>query len=241
MLNKLEQIIKVAYKSWRGKLHNASGACPDEETLALFLDGRLSEKENRELKRHFIECDKCLEVIALAGKKAEDIPLPEELIKRAKNMILQQQKNEPLLEIILGFKEKIIDIIGTTGDVLFGQEFAPLPVLRSRNIKVFGQEVLIIKNFDKIKTEVEVENKADDKAKVIIKLSDINTGKPVEDLRITLIRQGKELESYIAASGKAIFDDILPDKYSIEISTPEAIIGRVLLEIRKINEATLDT
>ena len=233
MPDKIEEIISMVYKTWRGQLRSSYGACPEEETFALFLEGLLPEGESQELKKHFLGCDRCLEVIALSKEKVAEITIPQELIESAKKIVIKQ-KRFPALDIILGFKEKIIDIIETSGDVLFGQELAPLPVLRSRNIKDFGQEVLIIKNLDKIKTEIEVENKGGFNARVIIKISDINTSKPIEDLRITLIRDKQEIESYIVSSGKAVFDNVAPDKYSIEISSTKEIVGKILLEIKRI-------
>lgn len=234
MQNKIEQIISIVYKTWKKKFYQHDELCPDEETLACFFEGRLLEEESQQLKNHLIGCSKCSELMMLVSQKAEELSVPEELIKRLKNVILQPPKAEfPLLEIILALKEKTIDLIKTSGDILFGQEFVALPVLRSRNIKDFGGEVIIVKDLEQIKTEIEIENKANYNAKITVKLIDINTGKPKEGLRLTLIRGEQELESYIAESGKAVFDNVLADKYSIEISSPELIIGKVLLEIKK--------
>lgn len=239
MQNKIEQIIARVYKTWRQKFPRAGESCPDEETLASFFEGRLAQEESQRLKNHIIGCDRCSELIVFLSQEVKEIPVPEELINRAKNMILNQEKAKTtFLEIILGFKEKVIDLIKTSGDILFGQEFASLPVLRSRNIKDFGQEVIIVKDLGNIKTEIEIENKTNYHAKITVKLSDINTGKPTEGLRITLIRAKQEIESYITESGKTVFDNVPADKYSVEISSPELIIGKILLEIKKINEAT---
>lgn len=235
MKDKVEQIIDTVYKIWRQKLHPLKKGCPDEETLICFMEGRLTEEENQQLKKHFIGCDNCLELVSLVSQEAERIALPEDLIMRAKEVILQRQSLEPaLLEIILALKEKTIDLIKTSGNILFGQEFAPLPVLRGRNIKDFGEEVTIVKDLANLKTEIELENKSHNYVKITLKLADISTGKPVEGLRISLIREGEEIESYIVESGKIIFDNVLADNYSIEISTPELTLGKILLEIKRI-------
>mgnify|MGYP001607286982 FL=1 len=215
MQGDIEKVISRVYKIWKEKFPQSAGNCPDEETLACFLEDRLPSQESQQLKDHIITCEQCQEIIRLVSAGATE-------------------KNEPvLLEIILAFKDKVIDLIRTSGDVLYGQEFAPLPVLRSRNIKDFGQEVIIVEDIGNIKAEIEIENKANYIARITVKLTDINTGKPSEGLRVSLIRQEQEIESYIAEAGQAVFDNILADNYSLEISSPELIIGKILLEIKK--------
>lgn len=215
MQGDIGKVISRVYKIWKEKFPQSTGNCPDEETLACFLEGRLPSQESQQLKDHIITCVQCQEIIRLVNAGATE-------------------KNEPvLLEIILAFKDKVIDLIRTSGDVLYGQEFAPLPVLRSRNIKDFGQEVIIVEDIGNIKAEIEIENKANYIARITVKLTDINTGKPSEGLRVSLIHAEREVESYIAEAGQAVFDNILADNYSLEISSPELIIGKILLEIKK--------
>ena len=215
MQGDIEKVISRVYKIWKEKFPQPAGNCPDEETLACFLEGRLPSQESQQLKNHIITCEQCQEIIRLVSAGATE-------------------KSEPvLLEIILAFKDKVIDLIRTSGDVLYGQEFAPLPVLRSRNIKDFGQEVIIVEDIGNIKAEIEIENKANYIARITVKLTDINTGKPSEGLRVSLIYAEREVESYIAEAGQAVFDNILADNYSLEISSPELIIGKILLEIKK--------
>jgi len=215
MQGDIEKVIGRVYKIWKEKFPHPAENCPDEETLSCFLEGRLPPQESQQLKNHIITCVQCQEIIRLVSVEVAE-------------------KNEPVLvKIILAFKDKAIDLIKTSGDVLYGQEFAPLPVLRSRNIKDFGQEVIIVEDIGNIKAEIEIENKANYIARITVKLTDINTGKPSEGLRVSLIRQEQEIESYIAEAGQAVFDSVLADNYSLEISSPELIIGKIILEIKK--------
>jgi len=235
MQEKIEQVIAKIYHSWRERLIRPQEDCPDDETLACFLEGRLPEKESRQLKMHLIGCDRCLELIALISQEAAEVPLPQELVERAKELVMRQEKAQSgFIEIILGLKEKTIDLIKASGDILFGQEVTRLEVLRGRKVKDFGQEVKIIKDLGEIRVEAGLENRANYTARVTVKLGDIKTAKPVEGLRITLIRAGQDIESYIAETGKAVFDNVSVGSYAIEISTPESIIGKIMLEIKKL-------
>jgi hypothetical protein len=62
----LERIIRVAYRYWKSSLPKADESCPDEETLACFIDGLLNKKEQNKLKTHLLKCDRCMEAVALA-------------------------------------------------------------------------------------------------------------------------------------------------------------------------------
>jgi hypothetical protein len=235
MQENIEQVIGKIYHSWRERLIRPQENCPEDETLACFLEGRLPEKESRQLKKHLIGCDKCLELIVLISQEVPEMPLPQELIERAKDLVMRQEKAQSgFMEIILGLREKTVDLVKASGDILFGQEVAPLSVLRGRNVKDFGQEVVIVKHLGEIKVEAGLENRANYTARVTVKLSEIKTSKPVEGLRITLIRAGQDIESYIAEAGKAVFDNVSVGSYVIEISTPESIIGKIMLEIKKL-------
>lgn len=232
---KFEEVIGIVYKIWKEKHSGYGGDCPQEETLASFFEGKLPDKESLDLKKHFLFCDRCSELLALLSEEVPDLPIPDDLEARTKD-IIGRDNNSALffLEVILGLKKKTLDLISTTGDILFGQEFIPLPVLRSRNKADFGDEVIIVKALSNLKIELELENKTNYLAKVIIRLTDITTGKPVEGLRVTLYRNSREIESYIAEAGKAVFDNIAPDKYTLEIFTPENTLGKAVLDIRKI-------
>jgi hypothetical protein len=38
--------------------------CPDEQTIAAYVDGRLVDEELRALSAHLVECDRCYETVA---------------------------------------------------------------------------------------------------------------------------------------------------------------------------------
>jgi hypothetical protein len=56
--------------------------------------------------------------------------------------------------------------------------------------------------------------------------------KVIKDLRVTLLREDLELESYLNDFGKVVFENVLLGKYTVEISTLESKLASVLLEIK---------
>lgn len=67
--------------------------CPDEETLACFVDGLLAGKELKEFNAHLEKCNCCREVIELTQailrreKNSQALDVPEGLLSRVKSLI----------------------------------------------------------------------------------------------------------------------------------------------------------
>ena len=218
---------------WKSELPKVQGGHPDEETLACFLEGRLPKQDCEPLKQHLLACDKCMEAFALSLtlKSTETENVPEELIDRVKRL-LEPENKISLLEIVLRLKEKAWEIINTTGDILVGQELVPAPILRSRSIKDFKDEVTILKDFDDIRVEAKIENKGGSAFNLIIVIKQKQTQKTIKDLRVTLLKDDLELESRLTDSGAVTFEHVLLGKYTIEISTVENRLALIILDIK---------
>ncbi|OGX17672.1 MAG: hypothetical protein A3K83_03155 [Omnitrophica WOR_2 bacterium RBG_13_44_8b] len=229
----LEKLIKFVYKKWQHDAVNAGSAHPDEQELACFLERKLPEEESTKIKQHLLECDSCLEAFVLSFR-LKDVKLrevPEELLSRARQLWEFKEAPSPL-EIALKLKERLLEILNVTGDVLVGQELVPAPVLRSRSIKDFKDEVTILKDFKDIRVEVKVENKGAKNFNLGILVKQKDTQAILKDLRVTLLKDDLELESYVTDSGSATFEHVLLGKYRIEISSIEDKLASVLLDIK---------
>lgn len=232
MPEQLDRLIKFVYRKWKGNLGSPSDGHPDEETLACFLDGRLSESESVLLKEHLICCNTCSEAASLylKIKNMEPIDAPKELINTVKGLLNTAAKDS-LLEIVLRLRETAWQVINTTGDILFGQEVIPAPVLRSRQIPDFKDEVMIFKDFKDIRVEVKIENKSNGRFNLNILIKEKQTQHTIKDLRVSLLREDVELDSYLTESGKVIFENVLFGNYRIEISTIDNKLAAILLDI----------
>ncbi len=234
MPGKIEQLIKAVYGKWKHEHRLAQELHPDEESWVCFFEGRLPQEENERIKTHLISCEVCAEVLAtqIRLKPASVKAVPKELLERAKNLVVSEDKLS-VVEIVLMLKEKALEILSTTGDVLVGQEFVPAPVLRSRQPKEFKDEITILKDFQDIRVEVKIENKLGRAFDLIVFVKDKQTQRIIKDLRVTLLKDDLELESYLTASDKVIFEHALAGKYIVEISNIENKIASILLDIRR--------
>lgn len=233
MEDRLEKLVKLAYRRWKSDRFNKGKEHPDEEALVCFMEKRLTLEENEIIKEHLITCDACAQAVALnlTSQIIETKEIPEELLNRLKSLLVSQCEPS-ILEIILRLKEKALEIINTTGDVLVGLELVPAPVLRSRSIKDFKDEVTILKDFKDIRVEVKIENKGGEEFNLNILVRQKQTQKTIKDLRVTLVKEDLELESYLTDSGTVVFEHVLIGKYSVEISTIDTKVASILLDIK---------
>jgi len=228
----MEKLIKAVYKKWKAGQKIKAGH-PDEETLACFVEAKLSPQEGERVKAHLINCDRCSEAVAVILRSNPEgaKEVPEELLSQVKQGLFPDAE-VPLMEVVLRLKQKALELLNTTGDILVGQEFVPAPVLRSRSIKDFKDEITILKDFQDIRVEAKIENKGGNAFNVIIAVKQKETQKVLKDLRVTLIRGDLELESYLSDSGSVTFEHVLLGKYKIEVSNIEKRLASIMLDIK---------
>ncbi len=233
MEEKIEALIRQVYQKYKLESPGVESRHPEEEDFALFLQGKLSGPEQAAVKGHILSCPICGQITASLLSAGEDLKLeaaPQELVLAAQGLIPGQLEN--ILEIFLKVKENFLELARISGDVLIGQEVVPVGVLRSRNIKSFKDEVTILKDFNGIRVEIKIENKNGSRFNLYTLVKEKQTNRIIKDLRVTLLKDDLELESYLTEAGKVVFENIGLGKYSIEISNLDAKLAVVILEIR---------
>lgn len=219
MPNYFEKIIGVIYRKKRGSGGFVSGEHPDEEALACFLEDKLPHADRLLIERHLVRCNFCAEYVGSQLKMQAGLAkeVPGLLLEKVERLVIDGG-GEGLFEIFLKLKEKAIEIIQTSGDVLVGQELIPAPVLRSRRIKDFREEVVILKDLQSIRVEARLKNNNAKSFDLTVAARDKQSQKLIRDLRVTLLKGGLELESYASEAASVIFRDILPGIYTAEVT-----------------------
>ena len=230
---KFEKLIKSVYEKWKAKLPPAQGRHPDEEDFAAFVANQLPQRESIRLKNHVLACGTCAEILATSIKlrAMQEIEPPDKLFKASLDLI-NKEIGRRSLEIFLQAKDKLLEILNTTGDVLVGQELIPDAVLRSRKIRDFQDVITILKDFGNIRVEAKIETKESDNFNLQVVIKEKQTQEIIKDLRISLIKGDVELESYLADSGKVIFEHVLLGKYTVEISSLTDKMAEILIDIK---------
>ena len=124
MAEKLEDFIKKVYRRWKAGQVRLPAGHPGEEGLVCFAQGRLSLREAEAVKLHLVTCDSCSRQFATYQKldllPEKELEVPQDLTGWLRDLVDKNLGN-PALEIFLRFKEKILELVSTTGDVLVGQ------------------------------------------------------------------------------------------------------------------------
>jgi len=231
MFNYFEKITKIIYREWKRSGRFIAQNHPNEEDLACFLEDKLATADKLLIEKHLINCDACAEYVGVQLKMQTGLvkDLPDALLAKVRKLVISETKSG-LFEIFLKLKEKAIEIIQTSGDVLVGQELIPAPVLRSRQIKDFGEEVTILKDLQKIRIEAKLKNNNAKSFNLTVSIRDKESQKLIKDLRVALLKDNLELESYASDCASVTFKDILPGSYTVEVALKDEKI--VVVEIK---------
>jgi len=227
-----EEVIKMVYGLYRKKHNNTNLPCPDEETLVCFCEGRLSKGESRHVQEHLATCRRCAEIVSLLCQKIEEQKqVPEFLIEKAKSLV-RDKPFSSIFEVVLALKEKALQILSTTGDVIVDNEIIPYPVFRRRQISEFTEEINLIKELENIKITINIQKRDKDKIRINLGLVDKVSLQPLSGLRLALLKEGQEIESYEVTSGNAVFDKLGFGRYDIQILRKEEKPGVISIEIK---------
>jgi len=233
MSNNLEKITGMIYKERKNRQAHLKGHLTEEQ-IASFADGLLLHEEKGSAIKHLLECNICSEylITQLKIKPHLSLDVPEALLEKVKKLV-KQETGEALFEIFLKLKEKAMEIIETSGDILFGQELVPAPVLRSRHVSEFKEEINILKDLQQIRVIARIQNKNTKSFSLTITVKDKQSQKPVKDLRVSLLKDGIELESYVADSyGSSCFENISPGDYVVELSRQQKREALIDLKVK---------
>jgi len=234
MTDKFEVLAKEVYREWKKAALKEHKTHPQEEMIASFLESRLSPDEYNEVMEHLLSCADCSGVVSTAQRipEAQDKIVPEALIQAARGLVAQKQE-AGLFEIMLRLKCEALEILSTTGDILVGNEFIPVAVLRSRKEGKLDKEVVILKEFQDIRVEAKIENRSGKNFNLAIAAKEKKSQKIMPGLRIALLKDGLELESYLETDSAAVFENIALGKYTVAISAAEIKLASIILDISK--------
>lgn len=231
MAFKIEAFIEMLYRNYQRRQTRSNLSCPDEETLVSFIEGEISQEDSRQLQEHLLACGRCAEALALFFLQPKITQrVPSEIIEKVKSLVSQKTPAH-ILELTLKIKEKFLEILDTSGDIIFGNEIIPLPVLRSRQIRDFGDELALVKEIGEMRVNLDIEKREEGLVKIIFTLSDKNTSLALSDLRVTLFKDDRELESYAVEAGRAAFDKLGLGRFTFQILRKEQVLGLIKLEL----------
>lgn len=211
--------------------------CPDEERLADYLEGRLSEKERFHVEEHLAECEICLEGLAVTSRLVQNRDQLEldhvsnEVTEAAVRLVTSRITitQNSLMEKL---KESVRNIGSAMSDVLCPKQkqgWQPARVRGSRTV-VSDDCVCLKVFFEEIETEIEIEKTGSSSAHIRVKPH--KAGKYRRDLRITLKQGKREVASYLLDGLYVLFEDIPFGHYSISLAKKGVTLGTYIFEVK---------
>ncbi len=204
--------------------------CPDEEELANYSSGLLTEEAKQGLEAHLADCAFCLDDLVAVHKSAQDEEaerVPQGLIHKAMAQLQPVQREESFLDIVVRLVKGSLELVSTSGYLI------PAPASAGIRGKPRPSDASILqveKDIGKFKVAVEVEQMEMRLCQVVVRVSG-EEGKPTEGIRLTLLSGGREQASYLTRRGETVFDRIPLGEYNLAISDSGAPVGTIRLRL----------
>jgi len=213
-------------------------ACPTDEILADFLEGRLSEEEKSEMEAHLSDCDDCLEVLTVASsllrgeERYELAPAPARVTDAAAQLVLGEYS--PSTESLPARVERTLRDLPTRVAGFFIDKgwggLQPQPV-RGFKRKLSSDFVLLRKRFEDVESEIELEKTGENKALIRVRVFPADTAGL--KIRVTLKEGDREVASQLAVGGYALFEDIPFGHYGLTLARDGLTLGTYLFEVKE--------
>lgn len=194
--------------------------CPQDEMLADYLEGRLSEQDRHLIEKHFSECDRCIEYLAIHKalmQNAQEFnikPAPDHVARSVNKLLYGAPafKLKTAARKAASIAGKICTKVAGRMEEFFGNGSAPMMV-RSHQKKHSDHSFCIEKKFEGIPFLIEIEKKETNVAIISVRLKN-NTEKGRE-IRVSLENKNREIASHLLDRGDAFFEPVFFDAYRL--------------------------
>ena len=212
--------------------------CPNDEVLADYIEGRLSEDERFEVEDHLSVCERCLEDFVVAShvlrehESLEFASVPANTTQTAVHLVQSHGAGScPTLSARLkqslgNLSEKVSDFLSLkpwTG----GMQLEPI---RGSKTRVANDLIQLRKKFKDFDAEIEIEKTGESKAHIRVNVpgESADEKKPV---RVTLKRGDRDVASHLLSGTHVLFEDVPFGHYGLIFSRDGAELGEYHFEI----------
>jgi hypothetical protein len=211
------------------------GNCLKKEEIVDYLEDRLSDDDRTRAELHLSECDECLEELMVfngivsSGGLPDFDPVPEEVTQVALNSIKVAEdypSSEKLSKIFKKMLSKCRDLFA---DFFPWRHMHFVPIRGSKRV-VSEDLVFIRKSFADFNAEIEIEKTGHNKARIDVM---VNEKTQVDSMRVTLLKNKREVSSYLTHGTNAVFEDMPFDHYQLLFTRNGVKIGEYLFEIKE--------
>ena len=210
--------------------------CPGEETLYDYFNDKLDPEVKEDVERHLCQCESCLQTLLVIPELLEDayVPVESDVPAHVRKTVLAHVPSDRsrVLSEVLGQIKKSISFFIELADLLSfkRKEFVYVrghSKVISRNLVVFE------KVFKEIKFEIEIEKINANASNIKVKTIHPQTGAPLSGVRINICDNTREVASFVAVRGEALFENMVFGKYRLMAWENKKKLGEILLTIKE--------
>ena len=211
-----------------------------EIEMGAYIEGKLSPEKREEIER-YLDADKksrkefaaIKRVITgdcparLGGTVPESTDAPAHLMKKVIDMYPESQG---LFDIVIGLVRDAVHVIHTALDINVS---LPVPAIDMRSPRVLSPRMAVFtKTFNSVIAEFDIEKVAGDFCNIKVVVRDKPTGTLMNNLRVDLISNGRELVSDRLEYGEVLLEDVSPGRYSVRIRRNGDVLGELAIRIK---------
>ena len=213
-------------------------SCFNDEMLADYIEGRLTEKGRAAMEKHLGDCDICLDEFMVAEKLArenvafEPDSVPGAVTRSAVNLI-NSRISAPQISVkrrlVRSFQALSTGLARILGPVPW--KSTNLAPIRGSKTVVSEDLVHLRKTFKEIDTEIEIEKTGKLTAHIRVRLA--ATSSQRKGVRATLKKGEREIFSHPLIGSYVLFEDIPFGHYELTFSSNGVKLGTYLFEIKE--------
>jgi hypothetical protein len=207
-------------------------ACPDEEKLGDYLEGRLSENESAALEAHLADCELCLEAFTIGGKVIQDPPADLEevpIVVTNGAVRLVYTRSSPWTRVV---ESEVLHSVKEAISWLFPfhhfWNWKPAAI-RGSDKGVAQDLVTVQRVFKGLPAQIELEKTGEEKAQIRVRVEE----RSGERIRVTLKKGEREVSSFILEGGYGLFEEIPFGQYELVFSLNGDVLGTYSFEIKE--------
>ncbi len=212
-------------------------SCPQEETLYDYLNGTLEQHIEHDVERHLTQCDQCLQTIIAMSAFAEEAPEQEhvEVPDHLQHTVLgyvQAGKQAGLEQFLKSARGSLVSLWDELRG-LFSMKQPEFVYVRGSQKVISKSLVVLEKEFKDVKLDIEIEKTGANATDIKITATDPRTGELFPGVRLDLRDGSRELESFSAEHGEALFENIVFGEYTLIAWDNKKKLGEVKLSIKE--------
>lgn len=232
-MDNYDKILKDLIK--KGSENMKREDCLSEELLASYFDNLMGSTERETVENHLYKCNHCRQHSIILNRVRKEIKIeelmsvPQQVTDRAKELV-RSGISKTFFEVVLEFAKDSVRIIKDTGAMYKPLQFAAEGARQEAQAGL-KNIVHLSKSFKELQADIVIEKMDDTSYEINFKASDIISGSPIDDIRVSLISGEREVASYLTANGKVSFKNIYPGAYFLNIIKDRDILGEILLKL----------